>query len=332
MLTVLWQIQSILSITFVTFSFGNVWCANGYNSNCSHEYANDMANILGRDFYRVIKDTIDALSKSYTNPIHNPEATTKLVMNIGPGTSGTRSLYIAATQLNITSFHSGASSSNCTAYLNHQAVNFEPLFDVKTMKIMDMAHVKYAWWGDIPAPYFWWNILHRFRDRTIFIMSDFDDDSWLESRRNKDLPEGLTKPCIHYYWTVPVAFHPEGLHFKDHRLSLAQKRNITDTLLSKLNIWLVDSGTNRRYFDAYRRFVRCAIPPEKLLWLRVTDEKSPLFWKKLTTFIGLNLSTAQLDRLIDAGIPYWGTKLCRIGSHGCSFVGGVSHGLTPNLC
>ena len=69
-------------------------------------------------------------------------------------------------------------------------------------------------------------------------MTDFDDDSWLESRRNKDLPEGLTKPYIHYYWTVPVAFHPEGLHFKDHNLSLAQKRNTTDTLLRKLNIYM----------------------------------------------------------------------------------------------
>ena len=328
----MWQIQSILSITLITISFGNVWCANDYHSECSHQYANDIANILGRDFYRVIQDTIDALSKSFMNPNHNPEATTKLVMNIGPGTSGTRSLYIAATQLNITSLHSGASSSNCTVYLNHQAVNFKPLFDIKTMKIMDMAHVKYAWWGDIPAPNIWWNILHRFRDRTIFIMTDFDDDSWLESRRNKDLPEGLTKPYINYYWTVPVAFHPESLHFKDHNLSLAQKRNTTDILLRKLNIWLVDSGTNRRYFDAYRRFVRCAIPPEKLLWLRVRDEKSPLFWEKLTTFIGLNVSTAQLDRLIDGGIPYWGTKSCRIGSHYCSFVGGVSHDISPNLC
>ena len=121
------EIQKVVAGRLITISFGNVWCANDYHSKCSHQYANDIANILGRDFYRVIQDTIDELSKSFMHhPNHNPEATTKLVMNIGPGTSGTRSLYIAATQLNIT--------PPCIFYVRHvhnfHCLNIEKWFKV----------------------------------------------------------------------------------------------------------------------------------------------------------------------------------------------------------
>lgn len=325
------SLQSIFSIALlVIITIKDIWSVSGNNSNCSHKYADDISNIIGREFFHVIKDTMDALSKRHANLAHNKEAKLKLIMNIGPGTSGTRSLFIAATQLNITSFHSGASSLNCSAYYNHEMVNYESSYDIKTMKIMDNAHIQYALWGDIPAPNFWWNILHRFQDRTIFIMTDVEDYSWLLRRKKKSV-NAQKNDTINYYWTVPIAFHPKELHFTDRTLSLERRNNITETLLRKLNVVHVTNDTNSRCFDAYRRFVRCAIPPEKLLWLSMREEQPQLFWKKLTTFIGLNVSKAQLDRLIDAGVPYVGSSGCNIGRNNCSAIDGISHP-TPNLC
>ena len=295
-------------------------------TSCSNWYANDIANIIGREYYDVIKDTLDELSNKYPSSIHDPEANTKLIMNIGPGTSGTRSLYIAATQLNLTSFHSGTSSLNCSAYNHHEKVNLDSLFDIETMEIMNTANVQYALWGDIPAPYYWWNILHRFRERAMFIMTDFDDDLWLKVRRGKE-PE----PIANFYWTVPIAFHPDELHFNNPEISLEEQNKITKTLLHKLNVWFASTDTNKRCFDAFRRFVRCAIPPEKLLWLHMHEEKSPTFWKKLINFIGLEVSKVELDMLIDGGVPYWGSKGSFVGNTNFSFVDGFSNP-TPNLC
>ena len=104
---------------------------------------------------------------------------TKLILNIGPGSSGTRSLYLAATQLNITSFHLGASSINCTSYSHHRDVSFGPLFNIHSMKIMRSGD-EFAFWGDIPVPNNWWSLMHGpFADRILYVMTDMDDNKWV---------------------------------------------------------------------------------------------------------------------------------------------------------
>jgi len=298
-------------------------------SHCSHAYANDVASILGQEYYNVIKDTLKAQSESFITSSQNQRAKkNKLIINIGPGTSGTRSLYIAATQLNFTAFHSGSSSCNCTSYNRNDVINFDPLFNISTMEIMNKASSNYILWGDVPAPNHWWRILHQFHSESIFIMTDVNDEAWFRTRRKKNSMKPVT-----YEWTVPIAFHPRDLHFTDRKLTWQQQASIIETMLLKLNIWHVSEDTNRLYFEAYRRFARCAIPFKKLLWLRMSEEKSPTFWKKLVDFVGVDVSNDKMDMLIDGGVPYWGSIGCYIGkSHSCMHnSNGVSNPF-PNLC
>jgi len=192
------------------------------------------------------------------------------------------------------------------------------------MKILSSSHT--AFWGDIPAPNYWWNILHRFSEGILYIMTDIDDNRWLTSRRAM-----CSKKSPTWEWTVPLAFHPNELHFSDKTLSEERKENLTKSFLLDTNVWTVDNITNKLYFDAYRRFVLCAIPPVKLLWIHMGKDTSSVFWKKLNNFMGLNLTNEKLNLLIQGGVPYLGSKGCFIGKNNCKYKLRVSNPV-PNVC
>ena len=126
------------------------------------------------------------------NKFSRRKPTKKLILNIGPGSSGTRSLYLAATQLNITAYHLGASSVNCISYSHHRNVSLGPLFNIHTMEIMNggggggggsgssSGYDEFAFWGDIPVPNDWWSLMHGpLEDRILYVMTDMDDNKWV---------------------------------------------------------------------------------------------------------------------------------------------------------
>ena len=160
----------------------SIMASGNRSNNCINKYVTELSSINSQ-YHDIFLDSLTELSERYkkTDSIISKNPSSKLIINIGPGSSGTRSLYLAATQLNITSFHLGASSINCSSYSHHQQVSFGPLFNIRTMKILSSSHT--AFWGDIPAPNYWWNILHRFSEGILYIMTDIDDNRWLTSRR-----------------------------------------------------------------------------------------------------------------------------------------------------
>ena len=115
---------------------------------------------------------------------HKYSPTKKLILNIGPGSSGTRSIFLAASQLNITAYHWKQSSANCTVYLAHRnlsSYSLGSLFDIHSMNIMK-SEGDIAFWGDTPVPNDWWSLLHGpFRDRIYYVMTDMDDNRWVRT-------------------------------------------------------------------------------------------------------------------------------------------------------
>jgi hypothetical protein len=323
-----------MAAVFLQFANGKVcsdgkYLTNRYNNSvaCARSYANALGRIFGDKFAPLILESMVSIVENAL--CERSSTATKLILNIGPGSSGTRSLFLAMVQLNLTSYHLGFSGANCTIYNRHEFVNLGKYF-TRNPSIMEREDVKTAFWGDNPVPAYWWKFYHQYKiSNTLMIMTDMNDDSWLKKRRKPH------KAKVNWESTVPLAFHPDELAFsdakeEDHRLL----HDLKAELLNSSNVWHVTNDTNRAAFQAYRELIKCSIPHNKLLWMKMSEGEPDQFWNSIVDFIKLPVEEKVLKQLIAAGKPYFGDRSCRIGNFDCK-VTRKNNGelkLMPSVC
>jgi len=332
------------------------------SATCAIKYANEIGKIFGDQFKWLVQDSmLNELNVARCE--QQKKSSVKLTLNIGPGSSGTRSLFLAMVQLNITSYHLGFSGLNCTIHLRHKVVNLHSKFN-RDAAIMETDEQN-AFWGDNPVPVYWWSLFHQYPHNTRFIMTDMQDDNWLIKRKKPH------KAKLNWESTVPLAFHIDELgdHYSSsspssslhkhhkHISSLTYTHNngqnttinnikdLQNELLSLTNVWKVSNETNRAAFAAYRDLIHCSIPHKQLLWLDLKNDPTDTFWKGLITFLetpfekntsqSLSISSSSaMSRLIAVGKPYFGDQSCHIGALDCKLTA-KNHGelrLLPSVC
>ena len=277
---------------------------------CAKNYSNTLGSIFGGGYSTLIYQLLESYALKTECKERNSKST-KLVLNVGPGSSGTRSLFLAMVQLNFTSYHLGFSGMNCNLYYRHkllgQYFSRDPLVMTSGLPI--------AFWGDNPVPNYWWKLYHEYPEDTQFIMTDIDDYDWLKKRRKPQ------KAKISWEATLPLAFPVDELRYnrqssKEGTTANSSIAQVKEHLLTVTNVFQASNETNSRVFQTYRDLLRCTLPEKQLLWVRMKDDSPEDFWANLVQFLNktTTVTDGRLNRLVAAGKPYFGDKSCRIGS------------------
>jgi hypothetical protein len=316
---------------------------------CARNYAVEFGNIFGDKYQEIIfqyfrtavmkSNTAIPLNDPYYDLLIRPEdkleaaddklrtfrkVKNQLVLDVGPGSSGTRTLFLAAAQLNITAYHCNQNSLNCVV-TQRPGTDLVSLFHPSTMKIFDSPEYSLSLWGDNPVSNIWWELFHRFPPPcTELVMTDMDSGRWLAVRR-KMIKASMARPDFkpHWLWTSPLPFHPD---------QLPAPLRVREELLNLTSIARVSEADNHRVFEAFRALLKCAAPNQALHWLVVGNDSANNFWANLTRIFKLSPSREKMEALVSTGIPYFGSKGCFIGGVKCNnTVKGVmpTH---PNLC
>eukprot|EP01034_Spumella_vulgaris_P024093 gene24093-30396_t len=293
---------------------------------CASDYATTLASLFGAQFRDIIMHKLTA-PRVVTR--HSSNAT--IILNIGPGSSGTRSLFTAIRQLNITARHYQDLSLGCRLYritsnLKHPYLS--PLvFSDDFSPLLDPQHQR-VFWGDIPVPEMWWYILQAYPQQTQFIMTDINATKWYHSRFKYFCNNSYVRDWNGCTSPVPFSF----LLNRERQISPTEK-TLTRELLVKMQLMNINVSTSNAVYQAYRDIVRCAFPPERkksashlphlfsphpqLLWLDMTQQtEAPLFWSTLVSFLRLHphvVSDEKLSALWAAGVPYMGSNGCYLG-------------------
>ena len=96
---------------------------NPKNVACALSYAQKLSSIIGEKYHTMLQNM---LLKSPNLPMHQTKA--QIVLNVGIGSTGTKSLFLAMQQLNVTAAHFRLYSQNCTSlYRNSSRIVMEGL-------------------------------------------------------------------------------------------------------------------------------------------------------------------------------------------------------------
>ena len=261
-----------------------------------------------QDIYSVstLKQRIHALMKNSTS-ISSQKCPFpgNVIINTSPGSTGTTSLFLASMMLNITSVHHMSVHANCN--LRHLAM--DNLQFMNYLEKLDQSNIsrylsKYAdietrpvMMLDTPYSQLWLDYLTRCPNAT-YIFTDIAAAKWNEVRR----PHLLAGPQSHYRWdlTVPIPF--------------IGKRPHDDDLLSIVSLLNTTAKQTIQAFEAYRTFVSCTIPPQKLTVINLASLKSSArFWHCIFAITRIQVSPQMRQELIEAGVPHMGSKGCNIG-------------------
>lgn len=110
-----------LSVGVSTLSISSTRGISTRNIQCVTSYVNDLASVLNQEFRSWLLNNL--LSPSTAN-IHPTKA--QIVLNVGAGSSGTKSLYLAMQMLNVTASHYRLFSQNCSSlYRDHSRSVFQ---------------------------------------------------------------------------------------------------------------------------------------------------------------------------------------------------------------
>lgn len=219
----------------------------------------------------------------------------EIIFGIGPGSSGTRSTFMAMMLLNISGQHFKQHWVAEDCEQKNRPFNEVP-------DAIDDESTRY--WGDSPVP-FSWPLLWRRAPNAKFLMTDVDPDRWRAKRlsfRHGYCGRSNGQDCY-----VPLAFVPSG--------------KIKDVF----GLATAPANASRTAFEAYRTFVRCAIPAERLLWLNISAAEG--LWPALLDFAGLPRDTTltslagskETVRLDNASttFPHWGEAGCTMQGGEC---------------
>jgi hypothetical protein len=273
---------------------------------CSNEYASkleaivDPQNSLGGLIYRIVKERL---------PIYSPQAHchNSLVINASPGSSGTRSLFLAMLALNVTSAHYYRRSFNCTYGLT-------PL----------VPYDKVVFWGDTPFAHLWW-YFQQACPSSRYVLTIIDPAKW-HSARSSHYNTSLNAD-IEWDYILPIPFLPPVKYPFPPEISPPLPADLTSQpstmtpedlrrISNALSLKTKSADVAAQAYSAFVDLVKCAIPPKRLLLLDFnTQLTSGHFWTSLVSHMGLSLSVPRhtLDELIATGMPYWGRKACRLG-------------------
>ena len=254
------------------------------------------------------------------------------IFGIGPGSSGTRSLFYALAMLNVTGLHFGSHFSGCS--FNHDIRPDAAARDPN----MILRREDVDFWGDTPVPSMWPQLLHRAPNYRV-IMTDLDSDRWLMNRRS--FRKGFcfcgrplsSTSCTDTefnrrsgrfsHCTVPMAFTPPPE--SDSRDSRGSRQSRQPQSGNGWMFLLVHHATREETagaFKALREFVRCRVPPDRRLWLDFSSGPQQRdFWPRLTSFVGHDLP-GSVSSAIGESFPHSNDKSCTIGSADCNDVTG----------
>lgn len=198
---------------------------------------------------------LQALTKTENLTFHTDRP---VVLGIGPGSSGTRSLFYALAMLNMTGQHFGQSFDGCQMVHNATALE-DP-------HIMSRVEV----WLDTPVPQKWTSLMH-FAPAARYIFTDTNSSKWWKTRTTfrrghclKIDTNGSKPDCL-----VPLSFVPPKA-------------------FTFLGLNHVTRAQSNAAFDALRKFVRCRIPPDRLMWLDFGSKErgASEWWDELSRFVG----------------------------------------------
>lgn len=221
-----------------------------------------------------------------------------MVLGIGPGSSGTRSTFMAFALLRLSGQHYRVRFDSQSCRWLQRGWN----------DAVDDDNVMY--WGDTPVSYDWPTLWSRLPNAR-FLMTDSDADKWrakrLSFRRGYCHTNKFKPDCL-----VPLAFSPPK------------------TLQTLFDLNRSSANATRGAWDAFRNFARCAIPKDRLLWMRLADAKNPgELWSSLLAFLGMDAGTRIQDprpgahhhtlKLTNASTPFphWGEHGCDMGGSKC---------------
>ena len=224
----------------------------------------------------------------------------ELLVGVGPGTSGTRSLFVALAMLGV-----GDSHYKLRYYPQNCAITTaSPTDDVFLMVGEAEDKPKLRFWGDSPVSW-QWPALRRRIPNAKFIMTDANATTWVRKRAaehcaGRDHAEANGVDCL-----VPLPFEPDawlfpGFHVKGAKAGLAEAA-----------------------FAAYRSFVRCTVDPSRLLWIDFAQPfETAKLWTDLITFLDIDAS-AQIPAAPDGRLqPPHATPFPHFGhDSGCQWGG-----------
>ncbi len=241
---------TIPSVCSIQHNLDTVQVVNPRMVSCAGNYADDLDAVVGSQFREVV---LQKLLRPVYAVQFDSEA--QIVLNIGPGSTGTRSLFMAARQLNITSRHYTMYSSNCG--MSSEKFHFKEFGD--DLQPLQLKETKRVFWGDIPVSERWWHLLAQYPSQIKFIMTDVDSDKWLRSRllehcsNNFKRYNGCTPP-------TPFSFHMHNKHF-------TKTQNVLlDALFNQTHLQHISPAVNAGMWDAYRKLIRCVVPKPQLHW------------------------------------------------------------------
>ena len=302
---------------------------------CADKYATQLGDIVypgkqPNELSALVKDKLQLHQQQSEYPCQNP-----LVINASPGSSGTRSLFLAALALNVSASHYFRRGFNCS-------YGMIPL----------VSHDKVTFWGDTPFSHLWWYFL-QVCPSSRFIVTIIDPHKWHSARVSHynpssssemewdyilpipflppisryPFPRGITPPLPEEIWlssrernTSNASPDIENSEEKSSPLSESFENDIANMLSLKTNSVAVATEA----YKAFMELVQCAVPADRLLVIDLTSTAmTPFkFWTELANHFGISstLTSSALDSLVSAGMPYWGRKVCRLGtSHDCPF-------------
>jgi hypothetical protein len=203
-----------------------------------------------------------------------------LVIDAAPGSSGTRSFFLATALMNVPSAHYHiATAGNCS------------LVGVNTGLVTQDRKV----YSDTPFPSTWWRYVSNCPDlKTVFTVVDSEKWAIIRRRHNKIL--------FYRRWhnTIPIPFEPHDI--PEDIISLFSLHNSSVKVASEA-------------YNLYKELVLCSTPRDRKMVIDYTKLDTPAeFWGKLNAFLGAGLGEDDLQSLVAAGLPYWGHTKCFFGS------------------
>ena len=283
-------------------------------TQCAVKYSSALSRALGSSAFGDL--VLSRLMEAPTAIRRAEKNTERLILDAGPGTTGTRTLHLVMSQLNITARHYKKNVMNCSFAGNHEVNEIDS--DMRVLLRHDAGPVVY--WGDTPVPERWWHLLKMY-PRTRIIMTDVRNDStWLIKRLTEHCSNASSRidevwsPC-----TIPL---PVGFD-RWTPLSLRFYRAV--------HLSAVNASVTAAAFDAYRELVRCSVPPSQLKWIYVAEQNNASsFWNELIDFFAVNITNQVKNQLIACGVPRLGSKGCSVGGKPCVF--NQYGSLEPSVC
>lgn len=245
---------------------------------CVKEYAKTLGELY--DNRHLEEAFLGELSKPFVSEKNNKTA----IIGVGPGSTGTRSLFVAMAFLGIPSVH--------------YKTTFQPCAWNETNVIQDAdSFVKspFSFWADTPVPQIWVDLLHRLPNAKFISTRPVNVSAWRVKRLAFD----------HEYCQDPK--HPDCQVPVPSRLPRKHMLPLVNATVQQV----------QGAYDAYTKFMACAIPEERLHVVDVPP--TPSAWKELLDFLDLdNMSESRRSELANSTFPHWGSHGCCWGPHHCT--------------